>query len=486
MRLLPALGGCLLVTLLTSCAPPPKNPFVGFFRGFDTCRQEYADLDARIDAAGARVAAFHRIKGYPYLRTERLLATYGSDLSDPFKAAEWLRRMREIDAEARDYEIANLGLDDFESSTLSTRITNCGRVLASIELSDERALQRLYALSQPPDNYSGVARALGFYPIAARLMQSRLQAAHRDWLAAYAAPLDTPGHLRQWNVQPTADSAELDRPAPPDINVLGYPSLTPTGWRALAERHAPALWIESRDDADVPAAPEFTPAGLVANVARPTVYYQANYTRFGDATLVQLCYFVWFRAPAHSATQPIDGMIWRITLDPTLQPLVYESLHASGRDHRWYPVQPLQARVPEAGEEVQFIAPGLAPARNSALRIAAGTHEIRRVVADDGDNRAARSQYQLVEYESLYTLAKPGGGGRDLFDAEGFVHESRGHDPIGGSASGIRRAGALRQYTSLAIAHVGRLHFDDPEVLASAFVAPHFEKPKPPMQTATR
>lgn len=471
----------LAAVLLGACATPQPSPFTGFFKGYDNCRAQYAEMDARVEAAGVRDGTYYRVPGFPYLRTDRMLASFRHEVKSLNDVSEWVRRMREFDQESRDTEYTNLGMNELQLSLQRDRFLNCGRILAAIELDDPKTWKKMVDLVVPAEEYSSLDRFLGLYPLRASAMRSRAAALAQSRLAEYQQPLADPpagASLKLWTAKPVEDLAILQGVAGRiQVNDLGFPGLVGSEWRALAEYYAPRLWIETATEADLPAAPAFLKTGLSADIARPRVYYQYSFARFGGRTMAQISYFVWFRAPADAATAPIDGLIWRVTLDEHLEPLIYDSLHGSGRDHRWYPVRPMQTR--ENDDEPEFIAPVAAPAEDATLRIASGAHDLRRVVAAEqaGDSSA---QYELHLYDELYTLERPEGGTRSLFGADGLVPGTRGVDPLAIRASGILQPGALRQYGHHAIAHVGRRYFDDPYLLEASFVAPPAKPPLAP------
>lgn len=467
----------VVVALLLGACATQRSPFTGFFKGYDNCRAQYEAMDARVEAAGVRDGTYYRVPGFPYLRTDRMLASFRHEVKNLNDISEWVRRMRELDQESRDTEYANLGINDLELSLQRDRFLNCGRVLAAIELDNPRTWARMVDAVVPAEEYSSVDRFLGLYPLRAGAMRSRAAALTQAQLVEYQQPLADPpagAVLRLWSAKPVEDLSILNGVAGRILtNDLGFPGLVGSEWRALAEYNAPHLWIETANEADLPAAPVFLRSGLSADVAQPKVYYQYSFARFGGRTMAQISYFVWFRSPTDAATAPIDGFIWRVTLDEHLDPLIYESLHGSGRDHRWYPVQPLQVRVPANGDgEPEFIAPVAAPAVDATLRIASGAHDVRRVVEVEQAGTGGSGQYELHLYDELYTMERPEGGTRSLFGADGLVAGTHGIDPLASLASGILQPGTLRQYGHHAIAHVGRRYFDDPYLLEASFVAP--------------
>lgn len=476
---------CLLV--LTACSHEPQtNPFTGFYKGYATCRTDIEALDARIAKARVGNAEYYRPPGFPYFRTDRVLASLSHELNSQDAIWEWTRRMRELDMEAREYELLGLNLDRDEYAVLHDRMSNCGRVLADVELRDEKNWKQLLKAVRPADDYSNFSRSIGLYSLLAPRKEARIEADLRTWTASYTAALPSTGDngaaLKTWKAK-SGDKLELTAvPSLIEINVLGYPGLIGSGWRTLAQSYAPILWTETRGDFDGPAALQYAAQAHTPDAApsKPVVYYQLGYTRFGGHTLIQVSYYVYFSTPEGAETAPVDGLVWRVTFDPTLRPLVYESMHGSGRDHRWYPIQPLATKVVAEGEEPQFIAPELAPESNAALRIASTTHAVTRVVTAAQATAESIDEYELRGYEELYTLTTADGKTRSAFDPDGMVWNAKGIDPNGGFSSGIRNAGAIRQAGHFPLAHIGKRHFDDHDILSAAFVAPQWPPAAPP------
>jgi hypothetical protein len=186
---------------------------------------------------------------------------------------------------------------------------------------------------------------------------------------------------------------------------------------------------------------------------------------------MHITYFAWFRGAG--AQKPIDNLIWRMTLDIEAQPMVYESIHASGRDHYWYPVQPLQPRENDSTWQQPAIIPqGKVAEGRPTLRLQAGTHAVRRVLNGQSVDAARVRSYELRRYEDLYTLALPDGGSRSLFGPDGVVPGTEGEDPLWMWASGVRNPGAIKQYGHQTPAYIGRAHFDAPYLLESVFAPP--------------
>ena len=466
----------LILATLAGCAATKPDPFVGWYKDYRNCRAEYVAMDARVDAAGVREASYYRVPGYPYLRTDRTLASFAREVKSLEEVGGWIRRMRETDQEAREFEYRNLGMSMQQAAIQRDRFLNCGRTLAGIEFVDEpEEYARLLTKVPPKDEYSVAQRVMGFYALTSAAMRARVEARQRALNDVYARPLEalpTRAPLKLWKAKPEADLnlVEIDfRKVFPDE--LGFPGFTDSTFRALAEYHAPQLWIETASDADQPALPQLTEQGPSADPAQPRAYFHVTFARVGGKPLMQLNYLFWFKGTDTSAA--LDGFIWRVTLDEKAKPMVYESLHTSGRDHRWYPVQPLARRERNGDEQgIPVVAPQAAPAHLATLRISAGTHEIQRVVDSASVSGETAQTFAIRRYEDLLALPAPGGGTRSLFGPDGLIPGPHGTDPVGGFSSGIREPGALRQLGRHAITPVGRAHFDDPFLLESVFVPP--------------
>lgn len=220
--------------LLAACTQPPKtSPFTGFYKNYWNCRDQYAEIDAKVDAAGVRDAQFYRVPGYPYLRTDRLLATFGPHVRGVNDVSEWVRRMRELDQDSREFEFANLGMSDFEAATLRDRFLNCGRILANIELTEPGALDAMIEKVYPKDAYSDIARIVGLHVLRIPGIRAR-EAALQDELTtsqmqSEAAMGDA---TQEWAVRPVEDMALLAGAADSvQFNILGFPNLFGSQWR---------------------------------------------------------------------------------------------------------------------------------------------------------------------------------------------------------------------------------------------------------------
>lgn len=470
------LGVLLASSILAGCSgTPEQSPFVGWYKGYASCRDEYAQMDARVAKAGVGDPTYHRVPGFPYLRTDRTTASFAHEVQGLEQTFGWVRRMREFDQEAREFEYRNLGMSMQEAAIQRFRFLDCGRTLAGIELEDPAVLAHLRNSVSPPDEYSGVARALGAYPLMVPLLRSRLASEHAAVKQDFSRPLpelDAGGPLELWMVNPQKEpelAAEGFKKVIADE--LGFPGLTDSRWQSLAERHAPALWIETASERDRPGTPVWTDAGVGVDLDKPWVNFTIGFARFGGQPVAQFTYFFWFRGA--NAQQPIDGLVWRVSLDMQANVIAYESLHASGRNHYWFPVQPLERRAANGyWQQPRLFPQEQVPAEQPVLRLRAGTHAVRRVLTSSDAAGTPVRPYELRRYEDLNMLPLPKGGTRSLFAPDGSIPGTQGDDPVWLWSSGVRNPGVLKQYAHLTPAYVGREHFDAPYLLESVLVPP--------------
>ena len=85
------------------------------------------------------------------------------------------------------------------------------------------------------------------------------------------------------------------------------------------------------------------------DVAHPTVYRRLAFTRYGGHVLLQLVYTVWFpeRPPERSLdllAGKLNGLVFRVTLDPRDTPLIYDRIHPCGCYHMVFPTVRAKAK----------------------------------------------------------------------------------------------------------------------------------------------
>jgi hypothetical protein len=409
------------------------------------------------------------VPGFPYLRVDRFTASLGDSAAALRGAgfAVWSELMAQADRQARAAELANAG-----APLPAAAIDACRYVLA---VADGGEFARLRDAAKVPDDYGDAMRALGLYPLTRLVFAAGIrgwQQRTRDTFALPLAELPRAGALQRY--LPGAASGRLALPA--RSVALGLPAPSRRQFAEWLLRHAPALEIDTAGDDDRVGAMHWATAGepvLAVDTGQPVAYVRAAYTHFAGRVRLQLVYTFWF--PARPAEQAfdllagrLDGLVWRVTLDEDGAPLLYDSIHACGCYHLFFPTAAVTARPqPQTRDEGLFApqqAPTLAPGERIALRIASRTHYLQRVMVRPVGDPAAVT-YALHDEGTLRALALAAGATRSAYDAAGFVPGSERAERWLFWPMGIASAGQMRQWGRHATAFVGRRHFDDAGLL---------------------
>lgn len=441
------------------------------------CRANYLGIDERVERAGVRNGGAHRIEGFPYLRSDRFLASFVGEAREGPAFDAWVLRLRQLDLAARASELRNLGWDD--PSEEPRHLDQCGGDWAARDLADPARRAQLRERVAVPDDYSMLRRTLGVYPVAAVFLDMGIRDFNAQVLADYEAPhaaLESAGTLILWQPSQSAVGAPHGRDRPRDA--LGIPLLAEQDWQALADAHAPHWLIETAGDHDLPGAPVLD-ARPAVDPARPVTYFQPAFTRFGSRVLVQLVYTIWFaERPKSGFMDPyggaLDGIVWRVTLDEHGAPLLYDTIHACGCYHYYYvpEAQPLR-RKSSAGSAWQepVLFPQAAPAAPFAIRVQSGTHFVRRLVPLGEVNVARVALYAQAPYDELLSL-EDRDGRRSLFREDGIADGTERLERLFLWPAGIESPGAMRQWGRHPTSFVGRSHFDEPRMLERLFEMP--------------
>ncbi len=444
------------------------------------CAQWYRDFDARVNAAGVGDAQEARVPGFPYLRVNRLLASYRSQaLADERVLHALVDRMQALDLEARRLEAEHLAPE-----TVTPRADACAALMREADLADPRARAQMLERAAVPDSYSTALRVFGLYAVAKMPFSAGVRRQEEEVRAAYRRELAPPqgGTVLRYGppaAPPLARAAAVAMIERASANALGVPEPRGDELERLFAAYAPVFEIEVTGDHDRFGALRWKDGASmpVIEAAEPAVYRQVAWTRYRHRVLLQLVYTLWFpeRPPESDAdilAGKLDGVTWRVTLAPDGEPLVYDTVHPCGCFHMFYPT-PRAAPVEAPDEAIEWMfspqsLPRIAAGERPVVRIATRTHYVERVtVARDADEPA---RYAFRPYDQLRSLPRPGGGNASVFGPDGFIAGTERPERFLFWPMGIASAGAMRQWGRHATAFVGRRHFDDADLLEKRFI----------------
>jgi hypothetical protein len=223
------------------------------------------------------------------------------------------------------------------------------------------------------------------------------------------------------------------------------------------------------------------------NAAESVVYVQQAHARYrekgangqpdAERILLQLVYTLWFpeRPADHEGdilAGHLDGLVWRVTLAPDGEPLLYDSIHPCGCYHQFFPTPRAQPRpAPDALDEWAFVPralPRVGEEERPLVKLASRTHYIHDVSLVRGADSVAR--YALRDYDELRSMPRHAGGGRrSAFGPDGLIAGTERSERFLFWPMGIPSAGAMRQSGRQATAFVGRRHFDDADLIEKRF-----------------
>lgn len=453
------------------------------------CRALYRDVDAIVAAAGVRDAQEAAITGFPYLRVDRLHAALRHAARDDAAFEDWVTRLQAMDRAARRHELANLPVD--ARAALSSRhgtredpgrgLADCAETLRAADLGDAVARRALLAQADAPPAYLAWQRVAGLYWITRLGFARGVGDLERDLQEVFDAPaLPGAGTRRRYAPPP---GERLD---PRQVRAIlersrRGPFALPVPDAESAERlfasFAPEITVDTTGTHDLFGALAWTSATAPeVEVGTPVVYRRIAHTLVGGQALLQLVYTIWFpERPASGPLDPLagalDAVVWRVTLAPDGEPLVFDSIHGCGCYHQFFPTPRATPRpAPGALEEWAFAPqslPRLARGERVTLHLATRTHYLQRIGVDEPPQPARA--YGFADENALRSLPRPDGTRRGIYGPDGLVPGTERPERFLFWPMGIPSAGTMRQWGHHATAFVGRRHFDDPDLLERRF-----------------
>ena len=466
----------LCLTLVSSCAnlppPTPNTPEAH-------CLALYKQADRILKQSTSLPSSPRHIAGFPYYRIDRFFAEFRLRDLNPSQTAHWLQTLSELDLQTR--QIAG--------QTQLAELKRCAKTLRAFDLMQPQRLDLLKKHAEVPDDYITAARIIGLYPLMSLPVHGGIKRLHEEFRQTFVLPLASlpvQGQLSRYRLKPER-SPQISNIK---TDLLGIPSPTSGQWQDLFARHAPVWEIDVTAEYDRPGRPVwYGPKQPGVDVSEVLTFYYPSYAWWQGQPVLQLNYLIWFdqrplTGPFDILGGALDAVLWRVTLNAAGEVFLYDSIHACGCYHLFFPASTLRLK-PEALalSEPPFVAqtaPVLEAGQSLVIRIASATHYIERIYADSVSS--SEQTYQLVDYAELYQTPMLAGESRSLFGPDGIVSGSERAERALLWPLGVPEPGAMRERGRHAVAFVGRRHFDDAELLDMLFEPSnrsHRNRPKP-------
>jgi len=485
-----AVGAALIVSGCASVQQPLRDDLSAEDAQLRQCARWFHSLDAAVARAGVNDVEARPVEGFPYLRVDRFTAALAeSAAADPRAFDAWVERMQQLDEDGRRVEISNLpqsainqlGVNDKQAAVTRTR--ECSREMAVADLAgDAKTRSLLKQRAHVDDDYSSFKRTVGLYAVTSVPFGGGIDDWHEEAIETFKQARDgnAARHPVIRYIPKEASTYSRDEVAAlleRSVDALGVPVLSAEQRERLFATYAPVFEIETTGDYDRigrlfwSASP--TPE---VDTARPTVYRKIAYTLDGDQILLQLVYVAWMPERPKDGTFDLlggrlDGIVWRVTLAPTGEPLLYDSIHPCGCFHMFFPTPKAQPQpAPADNIEWAFI-PATLPAIPEGSRITVSAQTRTHYLSNVWPHQSATGiEYAFADYDSLRTLAQPGSGTRSAFGPDGLVPGTQRGERYFFWPMGIDSAGAMRQWGTHATAFLGRRHFDDADLMEARFL----------------
>ena len=133
--------------------------------GYTACLAHFEHSDDVIKNAGVRDAQNPIVRGFPYLRTSRFLASFRRNLMTDKKRENWISYLAQLDVEGRKIEVRNLSPDQHPPKTDVQALDRCRTLLIEMALEDPITFEQILQHAVVADSYQLWARTLGLYPL---------------------------------------------------------------------------------------------------------------------------------------------------------------------------------------------------------------------------------------------------------------------------------------------------------------------------------
>jgi hypothetical protein len=487
--------GLLAVAVLAGCASIAPAPEAAPKSLAERCERALAAIDEAVVRAGVRDVEASHLAGFPYLRSNRFLASFRDAPLDETQYREWVDAMTRLDREGRLVEIANLPPAETRVALAALRaegfadlppaglLEGCGTALRDRDLADAGARERVRSAAVVPDDYDTWKRIVGLYAVTRVPFAAGVRRWHEETLAVFGVPLDrqpAAGALSRYTLADTQGWSRSDAARAiarsREGSALGVHDAR--ALRELAAAYAPVFEVDEISAADRVGRPAFDATGRpTVDVSMPVIFVRVAHTRYRGEILPQLVYTIWFPERPQAGTFDMlsgrmDAVVWRVTLASDGEPVLFDTMHACGCYHLFFPTPRATLRAaPDSLDEYAFVPatlPRLAAGERVLVRIAPGTHYVSAVSVSRGAPQGTRL-LNASDEDSLRRLPLAPGATRSLYGPDGIVPGTERGERYLFWPMGVPDPGAMRQWGRHATAFVGRRHFDEADLVERYF-----------------
>jgi hypothetical protein len=480
---------------LMGCAGPMLQKEIESFPRDARATLFFNQLDMTVNKYAVSDASGFVVPGFPYLRSNRFLAAMKGRLDTSELAAYWVEQMLALGLASHRKELSNLSTaalmeisiatgETLDQDTVYQKAESYALRLFREDQTSPDFMDILKRAVTIPDEYSGVARFFGLYPLACipvsigtSLAYSRLKKWHRTPLNK----LDIDGRLVRFLPEVTDSAADQtfmnSLYDPLSLDIFGLPVLTEMDERRLAKRFAPIIYQDVVKEYDRIGTIMWQDGRVRVDTGQPAAYFYTSHNFLDGHPVLQINYAFWYSERAGKNAPwiergPLDGLSYRVTLDRTGKPVMVDIMNNCGCYYFFVPQKAIIAKVVTTPGEIAPLVPTWLPpefpAKQINLRVNSGWHQVQKVFTEEGP--VSGVAYALIPYVALESLPKGIGQRESVFLPTGVMKDSWRIEPYIFFSMGIHNIGYMRQRSNHAIKMVGRAHFTDADLFDKSFL----------------
>lgn len=483
----------ILIVAAQGCASWGTRQFIAESQRPVQYERFFNELDAAVDQAGVRNAAFFQVSGFPYLRANRFLVALKDRLNTNAQKQQWVRWLQQLDVQARATEIQNLpltvvaelsaGFSELpDRKVLQEKIISYSNKLLAHDQLQPNFYEILQTAVQDSSEYSTVMQVFGLYPITVIPVAVVTEMRSDEMAAWHQLPPDelpTSGRLIAYAPARAMDYSQKEVQQillRSRQNPLEIPLPNAADRQTLVAVFAPIINPDVAADYDKIGEVVWGQKQLEINTDTAAAYYYFSHAFFKGEPILQINYVIWFSA-RNGPNSPIiergriDGLTVRISLSPDGSPFMVDIMNNCGCYHFYVPRKELVQKILPVPMAIDAFVPTWLPddfpRQRLVVRLKSGWHQVenigtRNISTDD-------TVYNLMAYNELEKLARDGHANESMFTSTGIGKNSERIEPLIFFPMGIPNIGSMRQRGHHAVKFVGRAIFDDPYLFDEHF-----------------